>query len=789
MTVDKALLCDDVFADLQDDWDGASRYLALFIDEADQTLNDLVDALLALEAGGGRGPIEQLFIAAHRLKGSAASIGLNRVAKLAHFMEDVLQALVDGNHPLSPEIADAMLACTDGLRQYVDAMKAGCPGGDSFSELAGRLVVARKTFNGQDLSLETTKTQENSTPDDAGPLSKSEWRRRVAESLLEGELGATLVGQVVFTPGCSHVGLKARLIYEKLSRLSEIRCFDPPADQIETREQLDAVRFGAVTERTPESLARVLRVAGVQDIEIERLDSEPLPSAVAVEGDAAELARPSMKMSSEPSAHEPVAIRHAETVRVDIERLDRLMNLAGQLAINKARASQIAEKLKRLTYVGTATKTLAGAMTLRADPEHGRGVSGCVHRDAELVAGQLEAMTQIRACVNELFEAVHQLDRVSDGIHQSVMDARMLPIGPLFARFHRVIRDMTRANDKDIRLVVNGDKTELDKRMIDELADPMIHMVRNAADHGIESPAEREAAGKPRQGTIVLDACHRGSNIVIRVSDDGRGLNADRIRAKAVEKGLIAASDAERMTRPQIHQLIWLPGLSTAERVTETSGRGVGMDIVLAKIEELSGTIEIESEPGRGTSLIIKLPLTLAILPSLLVEIGGDVFALPLESVVEIIRVRSDELSSVRGLATVSIRDRVVPVSTLGSMFDGVRRDGPIGETMILTVLAEGDRRLGLAVDRVLGKEDVVIKSIVENYRNVAGVAGASILGDGRVSLILDPPTLIEMASSGPCGSHERTRPREAVVGTPPAVRSVSIPVNHSPDCPAAIHF
>ncbi len=295
------------------------------------------------------------------------------------------------------------------------------------------------------------------------------------------------------------------------------------------------------------------------------------------------------------------------------------MNLAGQLAIGKARVAQIGEKLKNV-------------------------VTG-------------EKAVQI---VNNLFETIHLLDSVSDGIRQNVMDMRMLPIGPLFNRFHRVIRDITHANGKDIRLAISGEKTELDKRMIDELGDPMIHLIRNAADHGIEAPELREAAGKPRQGTVSLDAFHRGSNIIIRVSDDGQGLDADRIRAKAVEKGLVAAADAELMTRQQICQLIWLPGLSTAEKVTDVSGRGMGMDIVRAKIKDLNGAVDVASEPGRGTTFTIRLPLTLAVLPSLMVENDGDVFALPMESVVEIVRVDRHEMATVHGHWTVPLRDRVV---------------------------------------------------------------------------------------------------------------------------------
>ena len=252
----------------------------------------------------------------------------------------------------------------------------------------------------------------------------------------------------------------------------------------------------------------------------------------------------------------------------------------------------------------------------------------------------------MRTSVNDLFEAIHQLDRVSDGIQQSVMDTRMVPIGPLFARFKRVIRDITRGNGKQIRLVINGEKTELDKRMIDELGDPLIHMVRNSADHGIESPEVREAAGKPRQGHG--HARRLPSRQQHRHPGDRRRQGARRRphpASKALEKGLVTAADAEKMTRQQIYQLIWEPGLSTAEKVTEVSGRGMGMDIVKSKIEDLNGTVELDSEPGQGTTLTIKLPLTLAILPSLMVEIDGDVFAMPLESVVEIVSVGPQDMA------------------------------------------------------------------------------------------------------------------------------------------------
>jgi two-component system, chemotaxis family, sensor kinase CheA len=330
------------------------------------------------------------------------------------------------------------------------------------------------------------------------------------------------------------------------------------------------------------------------------------------------------------------------------------------------------------------------------------------------------------------------------------MDTRMVPIGPLFTRFRRVIRDITRSNGKDVRLEILGEKTELDKRMIDELGDPLIHMVRNSADHGIEQPEARVAAGKPAQGVITLNAFHRGNRIVIQVTDDGKGLDPERIRQKALDRGLITPADAERMTPQQVYNLIWEPGFSTAEQVTEISGRGMGMDIVKSKIEELNGAVDVDSVPGQGVTLTIKLPLTMAILPSLMAEVNGGIFALPIESVVEIVRIGADKVNTVHGVPTSTVRGRVVSIVRLDELFEwnGSRDSAPADPQADITMVILGSegRELGLTVDHLLGEEDIVIKSLAENYRHVTGIAGASILGDGRVALILDIAALVEAA-------------------------------------------
>jgi two-component system chemotaxis sensor kinase CheA len=374
-----------------------------------------------------------------------------------------------------------------------------------------------------------------------------------------------------------------------------------------------------------------------------------------------------------------------------------------------------------------------------------------IQRDLDVLRGVLERLAAARTTINDLFEAVHQLDRVTEGIQRTVMDTRMVPIGPLFGRFRRVVRDITRSNGKDIRLEIHGEKTELDKRMIDELGDPLIHMVRNSADHGVEQPETRVAAGKPAQGVITLNAFHRGNRIVIQVIDDGKGLDADRIRKKALERELVTPADLERMTLHQVYNLIWEPGFSTAEKVTEISGRGMGMDIVKSKIEELNGTVEVDSVPGQGATLTIKLPLTMAILPSLMAEVGGGVFALPIESVVEIVRISADKVNTVQGVPTATVRGRVISIVQLDELFTW--NDGEVdvpatpSTDVTMVILGSEGRELGLRVDLLLGEEDIVIKSLADNFRHVPGIAGASILGDGRVALILDIAGLVDAAS------------------------------------------
>jgi two-component system chemotaxis sensor kinase CheA len=740
-----------LFDGINDDDDISDKYLYMFVDEAEASLDALTSELLSLEGGRCCGELKNLLGTAHKIKGSAASIGLNRVAKLAHLMEDVFESVDANGELLSPQTIDVLLLCADGLRRHVGDLRFGRRGPDQLGQLAFDLLatISDRSVQGVVDGIELPLARQD------GPDTE----------MTAG--GITYVGEVAFQHDSPNAGLTAQLIYEKLVKVGDVCDCQPEAGQLNTIDHLSCFRFRLTTDQSREEIVDQLHVSGVV-----RVSMEP----VATQSTHARLTADKSESTSSASAPETSQLlpegnqrtsttgqRPAETVRVDTDRLDELMDLAGQLVINKAQLSQIGGRLRTVVdcnqAVGALDKLsgeldkLGSGVVLRWDSQYltaeldsMRAQVRRLRSDLEPIRREVKTVSRARDAVRALFEAIHHLNRVSDGIQKRVMDIRMVPIGPLFARFNRVVRDISRASGKQVRLEITGEKTELDKRMIDELADPLVHLVRNSADHGIEPPDEREAAGKPRQGTVTLNAFHRGNRIVIEVRDDGKGLDAERILRKAIDKGLVTEADAQSLSNSQIYQLIWKPGLSTADRVTDVSGRGMGMDIVKTKIDELSGTVDISSERGGGTTITIKLPLTLAILPSLMVEIAGGVFAMPMEAVTEIVNVGRNCVRTAGGRPMATVRERVVPVVRLGDLLSF--RHGCVDKSChtpetTLVVVSDAGQELGLAVDRVIGEEDVVIKSLAENFQNIPGIAGASILGDGRVALILDIPALI----------------------------------------------
>jgi len=457
----------------------------------------------------------------------------------------------------------------------------------------------------------------------------------------------------------------------------------------------------------------------------------------------------------------------AETMRVDIDRLDNLMNLAGELVVNRARfvqvAGQVTPAFRKRNIVNRARdfsesirKTIAHLQST------GNGNGQWSARIDELKAGldfmeeQSEMWDNGRQCFAQIGEAIDQLTRVSDSLQRAVLDTRMVPVAPLFNRFKRVVRDLSSERGKRVNLEIRGEKTELDKRMIDELGDPLVHLVRNSIDHGLEPPQERQAAGKPETGTILLEASHSGNNIFIQVGDDGRGIDAGRIRQRLIDREILGATAATELTEEQALDYIWHAGFSTASEVTDISGRGVGMDAVRQRTTDLNGTIDVESTPGAGTTFTIRLPLTLAIINSLLIRVRGITFSMPIEDVREIVSVPPGDIVTVRGRQTVDIRGQFIPLVGIDDMFDwnDLARNGDAGTTAVgegaaAVILHAGGKTMGLRVDELLGSQDIVIKSLADHFVQIRGLSGASILGDGTVCLMLDVARAIDLAVNG----------------------------------------
>jgi len=826
------------------------RLLGDFVDEAGQLVRRLNDHLLRLDEcvqlrgfhGGeprDRELLNEMFRAAHSLKSLSAMLGLKSISQLAHGIENVFDAARQQELVLGSDGVELLFQALDRLEASIQALKNPQGGPvECQAVLAGLQNLPASSRKSKETGNESigksaaTEPALTALPDSLGPKAG-------------GAATADLpiwVGAIRFRPGLPLAGLKARLIFEKLAHLGTVCFFEPPCDQLEHKEDLAVVRFGLSTSRSRREILGHVRVAGIEAISLEPLgpqcakaddartstspaspvedrgESASVPGestpvsppqhqgltgqedarAFGASGSASLAPKPASRLA-EASSTESVC--PAETLRVEIKRLDQLMSLAGQLVLNKARLAQIAERLREtlggrhlLRSLKEARSALARllldegpALSAEAKVEALRREAWRVDEALESVRAHLACWSQLCTHAGDLADAIQQLDRLAEAIQQSVMQARMVPIGPLFARFKRLLRDITQSSGKAIRLVIKGEKTELDKRMIDELADPLVHLVRNAAAHGIEPPAERVAAGKPTEGTVTLEAFHRGNRIVIRVRDDGRGLDAQRILRKALEKGLVAPAQGERLTRAQIYDLIWLPGLSTAETVTEVSGRGMGMDIVKAKIKQLKGTVGIESVPGAGTTLTITLPLTLATLPSLMVEVQGETFAVPMEAVREIVALSSCQMGTVHGRRAAAVRGRMIAVVRLDEALAWTtpphRPAAPPPGLPHLVLVGEGRDEAALEVDRVLGEADVVIQSLADNCRPVPGVAGATILGNGRVALILDVAALLERVAGRAGGAAGM----DAETPTGPAVRpsvSGARPAGQAGRCP-----
>lgn len=757
--------------------DEMAQYLQVYIDESEEELDGLVEALLRLEVNPRDAEaLHKSFRMLHSLKGSSGMLGFETIAGFAHELEDRFERYRSGLATLDRDTATLVLKCVDFLKAFVDRLRAGDQSEGDPLPLLERL----------------RKLEARGVPEAARSAAPLEARPQLPALTMSG--GVKLV--VRFRPGLQLADLKARLIVSRLSSLGEILGCDPPIDDAHSFDELPLFSLVLVTDRGIDEVRKVANVDGVESIEIQGSAAatpshgvEQSPSltarAQASQADAPsnELAAPAASSESDAVAASTVDESSeakgqvSESLRVDIGRLDDLLNLTGELVVAQARFAKISDDMSPMFRRGGASKRSRELLDrLRQRFDAIRGASGeangnspdLLHgldEDLDLLDQQSQFWEEGHRCFAGITDATDQLLRVSKNLQRGVLSTRMVPVGPLFSRFRRVVRDLSVSRRKQVHLAIQGEKTELDKRMIDALGDPLLHLVRNSIDHGLESPEERRAAGKPELGTVRLEAVHRGNNVLIMVCDDGGGINTERIRARVVERGLASSAHVQELSEQQLLDYIWHPGFSTAETVTEVSGRGVGMDIVQSAITSLGGIIEVSSAAGMGTTFTIRLPLTLAIIHSLLIQFQGSHYSIPIDDVQEIVSVPNEQVHEVHRYSTIDVRGELIPLVDMEGVFDWnaqtpSQQSASPGSRQVnlinVVILQARGKKLGLRVDTLVGRADIVIKSLTENFAPVRGLSGASVLGDGAVCLMLDTLSLIDLAG-------ERTTRRSVV--------------------------
>ncbi|HHX94689.1 MAG TPA: chemotaxis protein CheA [Clostridia bacterium] len=690
-----------------------SQYMNIFMEEAEEQLQVLDEGLVMLEQDwDNQDLLNRIFRAAHTLKGSSASMGFGKIADLTHNMESVLDCFRNGELKVTQEVVDLLLECMDALSELKTEIIEKRDTVD-VSGLIERLKKLQKggsleTANANnEMKLEGAEAAASCEPDEDNlpeyfqmqEVFLNDTEEAVASSAVREGFKIYHIG-VELDQDCLMKSVRAFIVFNNLKDVGEVLKTIPSSEEIEEEKFGQGFEIVLISKESQDKLKNIIKsineVSDVRiqdlaiDLKVPEMDSGADPGAAADKSGEDHVSRAEKKSVS-------------QTVRVDVARLDKLMNLVGELVIERTRLESVSGKI--------------------------RGVVG-----SEFLT---EAMEEI---------SLH-IARLTGELQEEIMQARMFPIDQVFNRFPRMVRDLSHKFNRDINFIIEGRETELDRTVIEEIGDPLIHLLRNSIDHGIEPPEERVAMGKPAQGTIRLTAAHQENQIVITVEDDGRGMDPQAIKEKAVNKELISQQAADKMSDQEALNLIFLPGFSTAQQVTDISGRGVGMDIVRTHIEKINGIIEIHSKKGAGTKFTIKLPLTLAISRSLLIKQGGRIFALPLANVLEIIEIDCSRVQSMQGNKVALVRDSFLSLFLLDYLL-GRGGELPAEGSVPVVVVGVQDKRIGIVVDELVGEQEIVIKSLGGYIGDIHGLAGATIMGDGSVALILDVRGLVETAGA-----------------------------------------
>ena len=704
-----------------------SQYLEIFIDETSEHLQNLSDCIMELEKDPeNMDTINEIFRAAHSLKGMAGTMGFKRMQRLTHDMENVFQEVRSEKVKVTSSMIDLLFKCLDAIEGYLDNVKASSDEGTEDNELIIKelndFIAAEDGAAAAPAQAEPKK--EEAPAQTAGGDDKKYFEFGLSESEKDKikqaeEGGAHIYGMTIYIQKeCLLKAARAFLVFKAVEEFGEILVYNPSSQDIEDEKfDCDFSIFIASDEpyekiaEAAKSVSEIDKVVG-EEVKYETLAAKqekaeadaaaaeksqdaPAEAAPAQEQPQAQAAKPAAKTQSSGNKKQTVAKPVTNrTVRVDIEKLDALMNQVSELIIAK------------------------NSLVSISSTDSGDFQNQSFH------------------------EQIEYLERITTNLHESVMKVRMVPIESVVAKFPRMIRDLSRKLDKKMELYMTGEDTELDRTVVDQIGDPLQHLLRNSADHGLEDNATRIAKGKPEVGSIFLNAFQEGNNVIIQVGDDGNGIDVEAVRNKSIERGVITEEQAETMSQKEIINLLFLPSFSMAKKITDISGRGVGLDVVKSNIEALGGDVEVKTELGVGTTFTVRLPLTLAIIQALMVEIRDEKYAIALGSISNIEDIPVKDIKYVEAQEVIHLRGKVIPLIRMDQVLDiEPKEEEP--ESLTVVIVQKGENLAGLVVDNLIGQQEIVIKSLGKYINNNKIISGATILGDGEVALILDVNVLM----------------------------------------------
>ncbi len=670
-----------------------NQYLDMFLYESKEHLQAATEHLLELE----KNPedlliVNEIFRSAHTLKGMSATMGYEDIADLTHKMENVLDAIRNKQLTVTTEILDVVFESVDYLEEMVLDIEEGGTGKKEVQQLvhllnqlsSGEPIPSTVEVVGEPVISENRLTLDN-------------YEKTVIEQSLEQGFNAYEIS-VVLRDDCLLKAARVFMLFEIFENAGEVIKTSPSVEQLEAEEFDTAFKVILLTQEEADVIVnQSMKVSEVEGVTVNALTFEKEEQQEVEEQTDEEQQSPAVVQPKEQKKEEKskksrrTAATSNKTIRVNIDRLDVLMNLFEELVIDRGRLQSIAGELHN----------------------------------------------------QELNETVERMTRVSGDLQNIILNMRMVPVDTVFNRFPKMVRQLARDLDKKIKLEIVGAETELDRTVIDEIGDPLVHLIRNALDHGIETPAERLAKGKDETGTVTLRAYHSGNHVFIELEDDGAGVNRERVLGKAIERGLVSEELAPTLTDKQVAELILASGFSTATEVTDVSGRGVGLDVVKSTIESLGGYISIDSKEGYGSLFQIQLPLTLSIISVMLVELEKEMYAIPLSSIIETAIIHQSEILNAHNQKVIDFRGNIVPLVYLKEIFE-MEQSNPIDDYQSIVVIRKGDKLAGLVVDSLIGQQEIVLKSLGNYLKNVFAISGATILGNGQVALIVECNSLIK---------------------------------------------